>query len=329
MKRLLPFLGLAWLATALAEDAPSPGTEAPPAWKIDPAPALAPGSIGEWDDFAIGAVSVVRLPDKWIMLYEGIALSDEGRSQGFGVAESPDGVTWRKHPGNPALGGDPALPEFVAAPSMTRWRDALWALYTSRRSLFRQEATLDEFGLPRTQLVLGRLDREMAWDASDAEQEFPSEIVASPPARPSFYAESSGNIRHLWWLGAREADPALFHSVSRDGRSWSKPNHQLASQIDPRPICCARVHESGDFYILVCIARDQREWRVVVKTSSNARSWTAAGPPEFRLASHSPHVAPWVVFTPEGARLYFAEQHEKKGSILRTAFCPKSAYLGR
>ena len=40
-------------------------------------------------------------PGQMVMLYEGVSLNEDGRSHAFGVAESSDGVKWKKRPENP------------------------------------------------------------------------------------------------------------------------------------------------------------------------------------------------------------------------------------
>jgi len=316
------FLCAAWSWIAFAADKPS-------AWKLDPEPALAPGRLGTWDDFAIGAVCVLRHTGKWLMIYEGSALSEEGRAQGLGMAESENGALWKKWPENPVVAGDPSAPHFLAAPAMASWRDELWVLCRKQNSLLQAIVHPEDTNLPDVSLALAHWSPEMSWFPSDEEHVFPAETNSLASSRPSIYADSSGQSLHLWWLGPHEEGQALFHSVSRDAKTWSKPNHQLAKDIDPRRICCARVYESGDYYILVYVAQDGANWKVVTRISSNARSWLPEGPPDYVLATHAQHLSPWMVFTAEGARLYFTESHENRASILRTAFCPKAAYQRR
>jgi hypothetical protein len=320
----LPFalLGIALLGSAHAEEKPS-------AWQLDPRPALVPGPLGTWDDFSIGAACVIRHSGKWLMIYEGMSLSEEGRSQGLGMAESDNGVLWKKRRENPTVAGDPSAPYFHSAPVMTPWRDDLLVLCRKQASALQAVLAQEGSDLPDASLELAHLGAAMSWSPSEEEHLFPAETCAPASSRPSVYADASGKSLHLWWLGPHEEGRALFHSVSRDAKTWSKPNHQLAKGIDERRICCARVYESGDFYILVYVAQDGGDWKVVTRISSNARSWIAEGPPDYPLQSHDLHLSPWMVFTAEGARLYFTQSHDNGSSILRTAFCPKAAYQRR
>ena len=150
---------------------------------------------------------------------------------------------------------------------------------------------------------------------------------------------------HMWWIGAnKEDEPTLFHSISQNGEKWSEPTQQLTREIDPRPMACARIEHSDDHDILTYVAMDEdRGPRFVTKVSQNARDWSAGEPSEFSLpvwfsrSAQWQQAAPSIVFTKEGARLYyidilFSRKNVKghiekrdavRGAVLRTAFCPK------
>src|SRR5437667_281503 len=82
----------------------------------------------------------------------------------------------------------------------------------------------------------------------------------------------------------RRGKPALCHSVSRDGLTWSKPNMQPAAAIDSREILGTRVYPSGDFFVLVYLASDSpNKAEIVTKISRDAVTWQRKGPPEFVL----------------------------------------------
>ena len=120
------------------------------------------------------------------------------------------------------------------------------------------------------------------------------------------------------------------HSISRDGKVWSRPNAQPTSDFDSRKVCCARVYPSGEFYILTYVAeKEAGKFSVVTKTSRDARRWTAKGPPEFPLVSHAAHSAPWMLFEADGARLFYGEEQPDNTLVLRSAFCEKKNYEPR
>ena len=310
-------------------------------WRIAEAPALLPGQVPAWDDFAIGTVSVVKLPDKWAMLYEGIALNEDGRTHSFGIAESADGISWKKRPENPVFEPGDVEWEVASGPSVARWHDAWWMAYVVDRSLAFEEKTPEDFAAMPSELHLARSGDGIVWEHIAKLKNLPINTTGEADLRPCIYAEA--DKLHMWWLAAGdEGKAALYHAVSSDGEEWPRPNRQPASEIDSRPICCARVSQSGEFYILTYVAhRDQKSPRFVTKISRNARSWQAGGPPEITLGPEAPlaphwqHPAPAVVFTKEGARLYFIEQRRVndrggfhpndslRGSVLRTAACAK------
>ena len=140
---------------------------------------------------------------------------------------------------------------------------------------------------------------------------------------------------HLEWIGLdQERKTVLSHSVSRDAVVWSNPNTQRVSEIDAREIMGAHMYSSGDFYLLVYVVRIGRECRVVTKVSRDARTWKDGGPPEFVMPDSPQITMPEMVFTSEGARLFYSEplfadhnQKATRGWILRSAFCPKNAYI--
>ena len=294
-------------------------------WKIDTQPVLVPGMLGEWDDWAIASPTILKRAGKWWMFYEGVIFDEQGVRSSFGTAESTDKLAWRKHSQNPLF--TPALSESqtCSAPSATLWHDAFWAIYLVSEDPFRVDLAAQNGGDAPVTARLARSEDGLIWhDVAGA-----NPPVASKTARafqPCLYAD--GDSLHLWWMGPDANDkPALLHSISRDGLTWSKPNGQPAAEIDAREICCARVYPSGDFFILTYVASDKdRKISVVTRISRNARSWSALGPPEFPLPSHSMHAAPWMIFESGGARLFWSEKQKNNACRLSSAYCEKKDY---
>ena len=305
-------LALLWPVAILSAAEPSP-------WKVDPRPAVAPGMIGEWDDWAITNPTVLKRTDMWWMLYEGVIFDEKGVRSAFGIAQSADGRTWQKHSQNPMFTPETSGTQSCSSPSVTWWHDAFCLVYIVSEDPFRP-------GDAPVTARLARSDDGLIWHDVVA-AELPISSKTPYPFSPCLYAE--GGSLHLWWLG-RDADdkPSLFHSSSRDALTWSRPNGQPATEIDSREICCPRVYPSGDYYLLTYVAYDESKklYFLVTKTSRNARSWTANGPPEFPLPSHVKHLVPWIVFESSGARLFYSAQQPDNTQQLHSAYCEKKAY---
>ena len=69
--------------------------------KYDQNPVLVAGGNGGWDDYTVGAFTVMLEGSKYWMWYNGVRA--EGGSQQIGVATSLDGVSWTKYSANPVL----------------------------------------------------------------------------------------------------------------------------------------------------------------------------------------------------------------------------------
>jgi hypothetical protein len=315
-------LALFWPAAILIAAESSP-------WKIDPQPALAPGMIGEWDDWAIVSPTILKHVGKWWMFFEGVKFDESGIRSAFGIARSDDGLAWRKHSQNPLFTPALSKTQSCSSPSATRWRDAFWVVYVVSQDPYRAAVPdKDPPGEAPVTARAARSDDGLIWQEMD-DVRLPIFTKTPYPFRPCLYGEE--NLLHLWWIGPGERDEALFHSVSRDGETWSAPNQQPGKEIDNREICCARVYPSVNYYILSYVAYDEskKQYFLVTKTSRDARSWTANGPPEFPLPSHVEHSPPWIVFERDGARLFYSAQQRDNTQQLRSAYCEKKAYASR
>jgi predicted GH43/DUF377 family glycosyl hydrolase len=276
-----------------------------------------------------------------MMLYEGVALNEDGKSHAFGAAESADGIKWKKRSENPVFVPAKYEWEITTAPDITKWQDGWIAVYVVNRALTFEESSPEDFNLPRESICLARSSDGLNWEPAGEIKALSFKHTKQAARRPSIYSDAGA--LHIWWIGESEQGPALFHSTSRDAETWSKPNPQLTKEIDVREMACARVRPSGDYYILTYIAFDDRTGaRLVTKVSQNARTWTASGPPEFSLPAYFALGRQWqqpvpsVVFTKEGARLFYIDilfpknierPHPQRdaasGAVLRTAFSQK------
>lgn len=77
-------------------------------WEASPDNPLIQAQAGAWDQDAMDTLQVVwdATGSRYVMAYQGLTLPtsafDPG-SWGFGIATSPDGVSWSKHPSNPVV----------------------------------------------------------------------------------------------------------------------------------------------------------------------------------------------------------------------------------
>jgi predicted GH43/DUF377 family glycosyl hydrolase len=75
--------------------ATAPGPDGP--WTIDPEPILEAGAEGSWDAGGLSWPSVVRTDSGYLMYYTALDQPRGGLGV-IGLATSPDGVAWTKHP---------------------------------------------------------------------------------------------------------------------------------------------------------------------------------------------------------------------------------------
>jgi predicted GH43/DUF377 family glycosyl hydrolase len=295
-------------------------------WQVAEQTVLTPGEFGSWDDFAIREASILRTDNSFTMFYKAVAFSGQERTCGIGIARSTDGLTWQKSKDNPIFTPGEGADEQVASFTATKWNGQFWAVFAVPQ---------EEDEKPRVELA--RSDEGIVWQPAGRIEGLPFE-TGSISAQPCLYAE--GQILHLWWVGESGGKAFLYHSISRDAKTWRPPTMQPTSEIDSREMSAVRIYPSGDYYVLVYAAHDEDKNRfsIVTKISREARSWFSKGPPEFVVDRPLRGLIPAMIFTADGARLFFPEslpvkevdtrKSPSRGSVLRTAFCPKSAYVG-
>ena len=100
-------------------------------WSRQPAPVLAAGPRGSWDERGVADPVVLRLGGWLYMYYLG---QDRARRQRLGLARSADGVRWQKLRANPVLAGGPdgAFDERLGEPAIWQSHGRYWMLYTGR-----------------------------------------------------------------------------------------------------------------------------------------------------------------------------------------------------
>jgi predicted GH43/DUF377 family glycosyl hydrolase len=300
-------------------------------WQTAPEPALASGDFGSWDDFAIREASVLQDAKGFTLFYKAVTFSIEELTSAIGVAHSADGVKWEKFKDNPIFAPSNGAEDEITSFTATKWNDQFWAAYAVPKE-----------PEEKPQVELAHSDDGIVWQSTGQIEGLVFEIEGAISPQPCLYAE--GPILHLWWIGQDGGKDFLFHSISRDAKKWSEPTKQPTTEIDSREMSAVRIYPSGNYYVLVYVAHDENKKRfsIVTKISREARSWFSKGPPEFVIERPLRGLTPAMVFTPEGARLFYPQALEVKqtnlnnspraspsrGCVLRTAFCAKSAYVG-
>ncbi len=98
------------------------------AWRAEPAPVLALGPVGAWDERAVADPYVIRIEPYFYMYYLG---QDRAVRQRIGVARSGDGVHWEKLRANPVLEMDEEEAG-IGEPAVWQSHGFYWMLYTVR-----------------------------------------------------------------------------------------------------------------------------------------------------------------------------------------------------
>lgn len=104
-------------------------------------PILSPGQSGDWDDAGLLYCKVLLVDSTYTMWYSG----RDGSTSRIGLATSPDGVIWTKHPTNPVLDvGSPGQWDayYVEDPAVLLQNGTYYMVYTARPQLSEQQIGL-------------------------------------------------------------------------------------------------------------------------------------------------------------------------------------------
>jgi predicted GH43/DUF377 family glycosyl hydrolase len=162
-----------------------------------PEPVLRSGPRGSWDELGVGDPYVLKVGDKLYMYYLG---QDRARRQRLGVAESDDGVSWRKNLKNPILElgatgafDENGLGEPAVWPQFGKW----WMLYTGRdkKEWRRTGLAVSDDGIHWTRVGdKALLDVGEGWN---------SRVVCDPEVE----VRKDGTVR-VWFGGGNRPEPA-------------------------------------------------------------------------------------------------------------------------
>ncbi len=166
-------------------------------WARLPAPVVDAGPRGAWDERGVADPFVLRAGGQLYMYYLG---QDRARRQRLGVAESSDGVRWRKLRANPILDLGPAgaFDETgLGEPAVWTHGGRYWMLYTAR-----DRTEVRRLGLA-TSADGVRWERVSPEAAFAGAQTWNAKVVCDPtllPAGPDAF--------HVWFGGGDVAAPA-------------------------------------------------------------------------------------------------------------------------
>jgi predicted GH43/DUF377 family glycosyl hydrolase len=242
-------------------------------WRMAPRPLIERGPEGAWDSVDALNPSVVRFRDRYFNLYSGF----NGETWSSGLATSPDGAVWEKHPGNPLFGPH------------HRWEGSYMA--ANGASLVRGDDLLHWYQAgPRNETRIG-----FAHSADGVGWERWSEPVLGYGPAGSWdeaalgdpYAIACGEWLYLYYLGQdRFGVQRLGVARSRDGVHWRKShlNPLLetggAGAFDERGLGEPAVFFADGAFWMIYVGRDAGERRRLGwARSEDGVAWAKASRP--------------------------------------------------
>jgi predicted GH43/DUF377 family glycosyl hydrolase len=211
---LVAFAGLAIVPSVGQAEPPDAELQrwlAPQQWVRDTdGPVLSLGTAGSFDDQHMFAPCVSRTEGKYLLWYCGSRGTVEDRVFGLGLATSQDGLTWKRHPGNPVLKfaddrHSVLTPTLLADGSGRPIReDGKLRLWFSSTDFH------DTTGLHT--LHESTSDDGIHWSP-------PSPVQLKGVYAPTVLKE--GDRYRLWYTDVSTSPWLIRYAESRDGRSWN------------------------------------------------------------------------------------------------------------
>lgn len=209
------------LVAALSLFTSLPPALAAPGWvEFADNPVLAPGPLGTWDDWDVYSVHVVHSAGGYRMWYTGDNRSTE-KAQ-IGLANSSDGVTWRKYSGNPVVkvGASRRWDDDALRSPCVLYMGGQWKMWYTGSAV----AGPWRFGYATS-------PDGTAWT------KHASNPVLSPGSAGSWdyaiiYAPDviySAGLYHMWYTGGGSGNArSIGYATSPDGVAWRKhPNNPV------------------------------------------------------------------------------------------------------
>jgi predicted GH43/DUF377 family glycosyl hydrolase len=164
-------------------------------WRKEPAPVLAAGPRGSWDERGVADPYVVEFAGTLYMFYLG---QDRARRQRLGVATSGDGIRWTKLRRNPVLElGEPGAFDEAGLGEPAVWARGgwYWMLYTGRDAR------------EHRRLGLARSRDGVSWERASSAPVFSGgstwniKVVCDPTVEPR------DSVVRVWYGGGDVAGP--------------------------------------------------------------------------------------------------------------------------
>ena len=190
---------------------------APRIVRVSPAPVIAPGPLGSFDDSGTTSACLVRAGRRQFQYYSGWNLGVTVPFYFFiGLATSDDGGrTWQKHSAAPVLGRSAIDPYLTASPSVLvengRWR--MWYVSGSRW-VMRGEQPQHDYHIRYAESADG-----IRWEPTGRICIDYADAAEHAIARPHVVHEHG---RYRMWFCCRGSSYRLGYAESTDGLRWER-----------------------------------------------------------------------------------------------------------
>ena len=233
-------------------------------------PVLAKSETG-WDSGGIHAAAVLKEDGTYRMWYS----AGNSTHSGIGMALSPDGVNWDRHPGNPLIskGPDEYDVDFIFAPTILHDGEGyrMWYTGSDSENVWTVNLATSPDGITWTKHPENPVLRPEEW--------YEAERVGDP------WVVLDEGVYKMWYTCQNRAvniSYGIAYATSGDGITWSKhPGNPvlLAGEEGPdsgtvRDPCVVR---SASGYEMWYRGIDVYDWTVCYATSGNGVNWIRYG----------------------------------------------------
>ena len=214
---------------------------------------------GAWDAAIRERGWILRDGDQWRLWYTGYDGTREGRKK-LGLATSPNGLNWTRHPDNPIY-DDVWVEDMMIVPHEGR----LFMFAEGEGDYAQQLVSTDGLRWER----VGTLD---------VRQEDGRPISPGPFGTPTVFIEDG-----LWHLFYERGDQAVWHATSRDRKVWTNVSDEPVLRpgpdaYDSSRIALNQIIRHDDRYYAFYHGTDDRDapalWTSNIAVSDDLGTWT-------------------------------------------------------